>query len=234
MLAEGPGAHQEPVVRRPAGAGAVRGLQRLALQFDILPPDAALDGYRAVVVPETTRITAGLAARLGDFTAAGGALLVSGDAALGEDGSPVLPALGLAGAGAPLDHAFLRRAGDAAAFAEVMYEPSLPLVPAPGAETLYDLVAGYFPRTWDRFSGHDCTPVGTAGPAGAAVVVHGVTATTGAPSSPRSAGTQPRRTTGCWRRSSPASCPSGRSGRRARPIWRRWSSTRRSPGWSTC
>ncbi|MGW3955568.1 alpha-amylase family protein [Streptomyces sp. NPDC004752] len=164
----------------PVGVGVVRALQRLRLQFDILPPAAELGEYRAVVVPETTQLTGPLAQRLQRFAEAGGALLVSGAAAIEEDGTPRLDALGIAAAGAPVDHAFWRASGNPDAFAHVMYEPSRPLTPSRGT-ALWDVVAPYFPRTWDNFSGHDYTPVGTGAPLGAAVVVNGSVATVAAP-----------------------------------------------------
>jgi hypothetical protein len=39
----------------PAGIGAVRALQQLRQQFDVVPPDADLSGYRVVILPEGTR-----------------------------------------------------------------------------------------------------------------------------------------------------------------------------------
>jgi hypothetical protein len=166
----------------PVGAGLVRGLQRHRIQFDVIAPSAPLTGYDLVVVPETTRVDPELAGRLSAHLAAGGALLVAGEAALGEDGRPVLPQLGVQDAErSDYTHTYLRRAGDDDGFAHIMYEPSLALVPSQGAEVLYELIEPYFERSWDAFSGHDYTPAAFGAARAAAAVLHGRAATVAAP-----------------------------------------------------
>ena len=166
----------------PVGAGLVRGLQRHRIQFDVIAPAAPLTGYDLVVVPETTRVDPELADRLSAHLAAGGALLVAGEAVLGADGRPVLPQLGVQDAGrSDYTHTYLRHVGEDDGFAHIMYEPSLALVPSPGAEVLYELIDPYFERSWDAFSGHDYTPAALDTPHAAAAVLHGRTATVAAP-----------------------------------------------------
>jgi hypothetical protein len=170
----------------PAGAGIVRALQRHRIQFDVLAPDAPLDGYELVIVPELTLIDPGLAARVKTHLAAGGALLVSGAAALDGAGAPALPELGIAEAApSPFSHTFLREAGNPDGFPHVMYEPVLRLNAQPAAEVLYEIIEPYFERSWNHFSGHDYTPADVrptpSGAAGAAVILHGRTGTFAAP-----------------------------------------------------
>lgn len=168
----------------PVGVGLVRALQQLRLQFDVVAPTADLTGYRAVVVPESTTIDAELAAWLSAFVAAGGGLLVSGDAAIGADGKAVLPELAVEShPGEPLRDTFLRPAGDPHAFAHALYEPSLRLTARTdlGAEAVYDVVEPYFVRSWDAFSGHDYTPASGRPPRYAAAVANGRVAVTAAP-----------------------------------------------------
>jgi hypothetical protein len=166
----------------PVGVGVVRALQQLRLQFDVVAPDADLFGYDVIVVPETTRVDDDLRARLSAAVAAGKGLLVSGRAALGDDGKPVLDELGLAEAEeAPYTHTFIRTGGDGAErFDHVMYEPSLQLLARPEAEVLYEIAVPYFERTWEHFSGHDYTPVARAS-GYAAVIAHQRAVTVAAP-----------------------------------------------------
>ena len=170
----------------PVGVGLVRALQRQRVQFDVLAPTASLGGYRLVVVPEITRINPQLADRLRAHLASGGSLLVVGGAALDENGQPVLDELAVAGVESRTpSHTYLRAAGDEDAFTHVMYEPTLLLTPCEGAETLYELVEPYFPRSWGKFSGHDYTPAAPhtadTGAGFAAAIAHGSTVTVAAP-----------------------------------------------------
>jgi hypothetical protein len=166
----------------PVGVGLVRGLQRHRIQFDVIAPDAPLTGYDLVVVPETTQVDPALADRLSAHVAAGHALLIAGEAALGADGRPVLPQLGVEAAEpSRYTHTYLRRVDENDGFAHIMYEPSLKLVASQGAQILYELIEPYFERSWDAFSGHDYTPAAFDAPRAAAAVVHGRAATIAAP-----------------------------------------------------
>lgn len=146
----------------PSGLGAVRALQQLRQQFDVVPPDEDLSGYRLVLVPETTRIDATLAMALRSHLAGGGALVVVGDALVGEDGTPALPELGIEVEGpSPYTHTFLRplTGGSATAgFDTVVRERGLRVRPRGGARALYGVVEPYFERSFERFSGHEYTP----------------------------------------------------------------------------
>lgn len=147
----------------PSGLGTVRALQQLRQQFDIVPPEADLTPYKLVILPETTRADDALRARLQAFLQSGGALIVSGPAALDQDGQPILTELGIVAHGlSPYTHVFLRPT-DAinqgmADFDTVMYERGWRMTPAEGARALCGVVEPYFQRTYDRFSGHDYTP----------------------------------------------------------------------------
>ena len=147
----------------PAGIGAVRALQQLRQQFDVVPPDADLSGYRVVILPETTRADGRLRSSLRSFLAAGGGLIVSGPAALDDDGQPILTELGIDVHGpAPYSHVFLRPFEELAAvtapFDTVMYERGFRMTPRPGAQALCGVVEPYFERTYEHFSGHSYTP----------------------------------------------------------------------------
>jgi hypothetical protein len=158
----------------PAGLGAVRMLQQLRAQFDIVPQTAELRGYALAIVPETTKIDASLKKRLQAFVKAGGALIVCERAALDADGKPVMPELGVVAHGpSPYSHTFLR-AGKAVAdgvpeYDVVLYDRAQRMTPAPGAESLVRVVEPYFERTYDHFSGHSYTPPDKLSRYGAAI-----------------------------------------------------------------
>ena len=147
----------------PSGLGAVRALQQLRQQFDIVAPTADLRAYTLVILPETTRIDAGLKGSLRRYLRGGGAAIVSGPAALDEAGRPAMKELGIVSEGpSPYTHVFLRAGREIsqgmAEFDTVMYEQGLRLTPARGAKTLCQVVEPYFQRSYDHFSGHDYTP----------------------------------------------------------------------------
>jgi hypothetical protein len=125
-------------------------------------------------VPETTRIDTALRQRLQAYLAAGGALIVSGPAAMDEHGAPAMPELGFVAHGeSPYSHTFLRATSavnqQMAEFDTVMYERGFRMTPAAGAETLVQVVEPYFERAYDHFSGHDYTPPDRLSPYAAAV-----------------------------------------------------------------
>ncbi|WP_369182382.1 beta-galactosidase trimerization domain-containing protein [Streptomyces sp. Y1] len=131
--------------------GAVRALQQLRAQFDVVPPTADLGGYRAVVVPESTPVDDDLAERLGAYRRAGGAVLLVGPALLRNGTEPTLPELPVEGlAPAPAGEVFLACAGVPGApedFPVVSHGARLAARALPGAEVLARIVAPYFPRS---------------------------------------------------------------------------------------
>jgi len=147
----------------PSGLGAVRALQQLRQQFDVLPPFGDLAPYKVAIVPETTRIDAVLASRLRALLKAGGGAIVCGPAALDEAGRPAMKELGIVAHGpSPYSHVFLRPAKEIAAglegFDTVMYERGFRMTPAAKAKALCHVVEPYFERTFEHFSGHEYTP----------------------------------------------------------------------------
>lgn len=61
----------------PALAGATNMLNEAHYQFDIIDDQTPLDAYRVVILPDTIRLSAALAARLADYRQAGGKLLLT-------------------------------------------------------------------------------------------------------------------------------------------------------------
>lgn len=145
----------------PSALGAVRALQQLRQQFDVTPPDGDLDGYRLVIIPETTRISAELKIKLQVYLSQGGAVIVSGPPALDESGRPVFSEAGIQTYGELPEHTFLRPMKEIGSglpeFDFVMYEKGFRMTPAAGALSLVQVVEPYFQRAYDHFSGHEYT-----------------------------------------------------------------------------
>jgi hypothetical protein len=153
----------------PAVIGAMRALQQLRQQFDVVPVGTPLGSYSVVVIPDSTPIGEDLAGRLRDHVDGGGSLVLSaGAAAASAEGIELLEALGWYIAGkAPYHTTFLalspskwltppvpahvRVHGEA-----FVLEPTA--TGAATAQTLVQLVYPYFERSYDHFSGHSYTP----------------------------------------------------------------------------
>lgn len=169
----------------PAGIGAVRALQQLRQQFDVIGPDSDLSTYRVALVPESTVVTPLLAERLAAFLAGGGAIVVSGAAAVGSDGKAVMADLGVTvGGESPYSHVYLHPhvalADVTAPFDTVMYERTIRMTADEGSEVLCGIVEPYFERTYAHFSGHDYTvPKGEGDYA--AIIRNGLAVTLAAP-----------------------------------------------------
>lgn len=142
--------------------GAVRALQQLRMQFDVVPPTSELSPYRVIVVPEAVTVDDALAEHLQRYREAGGAVLLVGPALLRNGTEPALPDLPVQDlAPAPAGEAFLACAGVPGVredFPVISHGSRLTARARPGAEVLARVVAPYFPRSWDRFCGHSYTP----------------------------------------------------------------------------
>jgi hypothetical protein len=151
--------------------GALRGLQQLRHQFDVVSIDADLALYEVVVVPEDTPVDAGLQERLLEHVGAGRGLIV---AASGPT-SAWIKELGFEVEGTwPYDPVFLNLTRSE------LVEPapgirvrvggdSVRLAAPTDGETLVGLDRPYFQRSYRHFSGHGYTP--PAGPTGYGAVV---------------------------------------------------------------
>jgi hypothetical protein len=161
----------------PDGLGLIRALQQLRQQFDLLPPSAAVQNYEMVIVPESVHLSADDRAALGKYLDNGGALIAVGDGALGENGQPILDALGIESHGeSPFTATYLRVrpavAGGLPPTDHIMYDRGFRMTARKGAEVLCDIVQPYFERTYEHFCSHGQTPPADVSPY-AAVVQNG-------------------------------------------------------------
>jgi len=149
----------------PAAAfGAVRMLQELRYQFDVLDSKSDLAPYRLLILPDQVPVSTGLAARIEKFLAGGGALIASYESGLDDAKKRfTLRALGVELAGdAPYSPDFIvprGRIGEGLPATElVMYLKGKQVRAAAGAEVLAEVNVPYFNRTWEHFSSHRHTP----------------------------------------------------------------------------
>ncbi len=151
---------QNPRVKG-AEEGAVRLLNQLRQQFNILPDGASFDGYKLVIAPDGVAMDAAGIKRLRSFVKSGGAVLLSGTSGMDAEGTgTLLPEMGIKAHGmSPFTTTYLRmgREIDAPKSDHVMYERGV-RVTADGAEVLAKVVEPYFERAWDHFSSHYQTP----------------------------------------------------------------------------
>ena len=149
----------------PEVIGAVRVLQQLRHQFDVVGAEAPLDGYKVVVVPGSTPIDRPLAGRLQAYVDGGGSLVLSAAAAAAsQEGRRLLRAFGWeVGGTAPFSTTFLRLSPSEWLTPPVprdlrVHGEALLLDEVAPAETLAEIVYPYFERSFDHFSGHSYTP----------------------------------------------------------------------------
>lgn len=143
--------------------GLVRSLQELRCQFSLLTADDDFSGYELVIIPESTPVTPELKAKLSAHLDAGRALLVSGQAAIDENGEPILAELGFEAQGlSPYTTTYLRPerpiADGIPDFDHVMYEKGYRMTPIDGSESLCRVVEPYFERSYRHFCSHVQTP----------------------------------------------------------------------------
>ena len=153
----------------PCGLGLIRALQQLRHQFDLLPSGKGIGKYELVIVPETTRVDGKLKKQLKEYVSEGGALLISGKAALDEDGKPIMKALGITAEGdSPFSATYLR-AGEGLSdgvpeMDHVCHSGGFRMKAQKGAKVLCRVVEPYFERSYEHFCSHAQTPLDALSP----------------------------------------------------------------------
>ncbi len=157
--------------------GACQMLEELALQFDIVDMDMALDGYRLVILPDGCPVSAVFRDKLDAYAAAGGKILACADGGLCGGAYPASFGAGYLGK-TPAYPDFILARGPLAAGLEpdneyAMYEQGAGLAPD-GAQVLLTARAPYFMREGSRFCSHRYTPSAKGAPYPAALQNGGV------------------------------------------------------------
>jgi hypothetical protein len=161
--------------------GAASMLLQLGRQFAVIDREADFTAYEAIIVPDLVRFDERLTAKIKDYLAQGGALLLSHESGLRTDGVGFALAdrmgLDYAGAGRH-DVEFLRpEAGLDGAIPlmdHALYERGSAVRARADTTVLAVVVPPYFSRTWEHFNSHAQTPPDpTAEAEFAAVTMHG-------------------------------------------------------------
>jgi hypothetical protein len=158
----------------PDGAdGAGRMLLELKHQFDIIYPDAALDRYRVVILPDVGWIDPAARKRLAAYIADGGAVIFSHQATL-ENAAFACPGSPVRYVGPnPSKPCYMDLdsvlGNNLLGGNLVFYDNSAFVKPVTGAIGMGKLVGTYFNRAYDHFCSHSQTPYDkkTAYPVGA-------------------------------------------------------------------
>ena len=161
----------------PSVMGAVRMLQELRLQFDILDSERDFAPYKVLLLPDEVPVDDTLAEKLENYLADGGGVIASYHSGLAHDASGFTSqALGVSYVGdAPYSPDFVVPGalhGGLADTGHVMYMRALEVEPREGAQVLSRVEVPYFNRTWRHFCSHRHTP-SSGQPGYAAIVKNG-------------------------------------------------------------
>ena len=140
----------------PGDEGAARILLEEHIPFDFVDAKMDWSRYRFLLVTDEVTVTPELAAKLKAFRAAGGKLILAGNAAAGLDGLPFSDE-----GESPWEPDYLRAAPEFAGFVTtpfVMYCRGRRIRAAAGAESLGAVYDPYFNRAWNHFCSHQHTP----------------------------------------------------------------------------
>jgi hypothetical protein len=150
--------------------GAAQVFLEAGIQFDILDSTASsFAGYKALALPDKFVMDAALQARLTEFVASGGKLILSGTAALDVDNfvledvpvtyiapAPTVPSY------LRLDQTLARTTELATDYDYAFYEQAHQVQPVAGARAYGTLRRALFNRTWEHFTSHAQAPVGAS------------------------------------------------------------------------
>ena len=150
----------------PVGAaeGAVRMLNQLKHQFDLVSLLDRVGDYELLILPDGVDLDERMIRQVRAFLKGGGKILASGTSGLSPDATEVrVPELGIKPAGwSPFQTTYIRfgkeLAVDVPPTDHVIYERGVRVTPTKGAVSLAKVVEPYFNRSWRHFSSHFQTP----------------------------------------------------------------------------
>ncbi|NBC11601.1 MAG: beta-galactosidase [Planctomycetes bacterium] len=157
--------HVAQAERQPdAAMGAVRMLQELGRQFDILTTDRDWAPYKLLILPDEIPVDPALARKLSDYLDSGGAIVASWASGLHPRGDAFsFNGLGVKWIGpAPYSPDFLVPGDGIGAglpkTGHAMYERGMRVEALGGAQVLAQVQTPYFNRSWRHFCSHRHTP----------------------------------------------------------------------------
>jgi hypothetical protein len=153
----------EPWKTPAVAMGAVRLLQEIHCQFDMIDSQSDFAKYKVLILPDEIPVNEALAEKISAYLAAGGSLIASYKSGLDPAGDAfVLAELGVAYKGpAPFSPDFIVPGKLGAGLLDtpyVMYTQGLEVAAAPDSEVLSPMIRPYFNRTWEHFCSHLHTP----------------------------------------------------------------------------
>lgn len=164
LTSGGPG--QPADLMSASDVGVLHALEQLKHQFQLIDADGDLSPYAVVVLPDAAVLDAALAARLRDYVAAGGSLLISGESGLDRASGTFYLAdlMGVEYLGAAPyapdylvpDPSWDALPGEVAPVCELR---GVRLAARDGATVLARAGAPYFNRDWRHFCSHLYTPL---------------------------------------------------------------------------
>lgn len=143
--------------------GAMRVLQELHQQFDVIDSLADFSRYRVLILPDEIPVDGVLAQKVEAFLATGGAVMASHRSGLNPDGTAFALPLGIKFVGAAAYTPMFIKPREALVSGlpiteHVMYETGTAVELLPGSELLADNIAPYFNRTWQHYCSHQHAP----------------------------------------------------------------------------
>jgi hypothetical protein len=151
----------------PSMLGAIRMLQELQYQFDIVDSKRDFSAYKVLILPDDVPVGGELAQKLADFVAKGGGVIASHRSGLSVTeetfDSTFTNLFGVTYRGsAPYSPDFLVPGAllstESQGVAHVMYFKGTAVQPEPGTAILATVEKPYFNRTWRHFCSHRHTP----------------------------------------------------------------------------
>ena len=159
-----PAFHAKSERDQAATIGALRMLQEMHREFDIIDAVRDLSPYKLVILPDEVPVAEMLARRIEAYLAGGGAIIASHKSGLALGGSQFASdAFGIRLKGdAPFSPDFIVPRGEMGrglrSTAHVMYLQGMEVGPLADAEVLASVETPYFNRTWQHFCSHRHTP----------------------------------------------------------------------------
>lgn len=141
--------------------GATRVLLEEHFLFDVIDPWMDFSTYQMLVLPDDVKVTLELEAKLRDYLAAGGKLLLTGESGIDPERGMLFDVGGEVGPASEFSPDYVlpieELRPDFVAKPMVMYQRSRRLTVTDG-ESLGDIYDPYFNRTWDHFCSHQHAP----------------------------------------------------------------------------
>lgn len=143
--------------------GAIRMLQELGMQFDIVDSQSDWMRYKLLIFPDDIPFDTRLSSKLDAFVYNGGTVIASHKSGLGAEGQFVTGEFGVKVVGdAPFSPDFIVPGNGIGASlpttGHVVYQKALEVEPTSGASVLCWTEVPYFNRTWRTFCSHRHTP----------------------------------------------------------------------------